>query len=176
MSDLKTPGPVLFFFSVLYNETAVSLSEVRALTSSICPIDFSFHHDYYPMKDYYSKEMGDSLHLKRIFFLCSNAIDRFELVTFKKLSDQLEKSNSVNRKRNINIDVGFVALDQVVLATGKPYYHRIHLKDGVFANLELYFQDNEFKTFPWSYPDYSHPEIRDFFKWARMLLKNTISV
>ena len=176
MSDLKTPGPVLFFFSVLYNETTISLSEVRALTSSVCPIDFSFNHDYYPMKDYYSKEMGDSHHLKRIFFLSSNPIDRIELIAFKKLSDQLEKSNSIDRKRNINIDVGFIALDQVVLATGKPYYHRVHLQDGVFANLELYFQENEFKTFPWSYPDYSHHEIREFFKWARMLLKHSLTV
>lgn len=176
MSDLKIPGPVLFFFSVLYNESKISLSEVRALVTSICPVDFSFIHDYYPMKDYYSKEMGDSLQLKRVFFLSAKPLERSEIVAFKKKADQLEKSHATDKKRSVNLDVGLIALDQVVLATGKPYYHRIHLADGVFANLELFFQDHEFKTFPWSYPDYSHPDIREFFRWSRSFLKNTGSL
>lgn len=176
MSDLKESGPVLFFFSVLYNDSFFVESDVRTIINQIAPIDISFDHDFFPMKDYYSKEMGDSLKLKRCFFLASRAFERNLLVPFKVHADQIEKLKSLDGKRTINIDVGFIALDQVILATGKPYFHRVYLEKGVYANLELFFQENEFKTFPWSYPDYSHLEIRDFFKWARTLLKNSLTL
>ncbi len=176
MSQLSKPSKVIFFQSVLYRSDLFSLENLKNLICSHFENDFSidivFEHDFFPMKEYYSKEMGEQLLLKRVFFVSARLKERDSLVSLKLLADQFEKINSENGARKINLDVGYVALDQVVLATGKPYYHRIHLDNGVFANLELFFQNNEWMPFPWSYPDYSHDEIREFLLWVRSFFKN----
>ncbi len=179
MSLLSNPTDVLFFQSVLYRSDLFTLDKIKTIIEEdFCDsknefkIHFIFEHDFFPMKEYYSKEMGDQNLLKRVFFVNSKLEDRKRLVDLKIKAEQFEKKYSDQSSRRINLDVGFIALDQVVLATGKPYYHRIHLDHGVYANLELFFQNNEWTLFPWSYPDYSHKEIREFFLWIRSFLKN----
>jgi hypothetical protein len=46
-----------------------------------------------------------------------------------------------------------------ILATGKNYAHRIYLGKGIYADLTLIFQKGAFRKLPWTYPDYSDPEM-----------------
>ncbi len=175
MSELKSPNNVFFFASLLYRADLYSVDEMIDISKRILPFDLQFSHSHFPMKDYYAKEMGASDSLSRLFLVCTTSTDRLFLVDFKLKSVEIEQMFSKDFRRTINFDIGFISLEQVVLATGKPYYHRVYLNHGVYANLELYQNDNEYKTFPWSYPDYSHEDIRVFFNYCRNLLKNTIN-
>ncbi len=60
-----------------------------------------------------------------------------------------------------------MAKEQVLLATGKPYSHRIYLSDGVFAELVYYFKEKSFHKVSWTYPDYQHEEKIKFFNSIR---------
>lgn len=171
MSKLKDTTRVVSFFSVLYRsdifqDTAILdifKSDFSLLSLSLYPCS------YFPMKDYYSKEMGDESLLKRVFIFSSKKIERSELVNLKVLAQEIEYKYSITDNRRINIDPGYVALEQVVLSTGKPYSHRIYLDKGVFAELTYEFKDSTFKALPWTYPDYCHDEIINFFNYIRRL-------
>lgn len=175
MSELQTPKEVFFFASLLYRSDLFSYEKVISISNNILPFDLEFTHAHFPMKDYYSREMGDAQMLNRLFLVCSQPMDRKRLVELKLMATDVEKSFLLENKRTINFDVGFISMEQVVLSTGKPYYHRVYLDRGVYANLELYQNEEEFKTFPWSYPDYAHEEIRRFFHYCRNLLKNSLN-
>lgn len=172
MSELSTPKEIFFFASLLYRSDLYSHEDVFKIAHTLLPFDLEFSHPHFPMKDYYAKEMGEARLLKRLFLVCSQCRDRKLLVEMKLKATELEKNYAKENKRTLNFDVGFISMEQVVLSTGKPYYHRIYLDHGVYANLELYQNDDEFKLFPWTYPDYAHPEIRQFFHYCRNLLKN----
>lgn len=175
MSELTSPKEVFFFASILYRVDLFSHVELITLANTVLPFQLEFSHNHFPMKDYYAKEMGDAALLGRLFLVSSQTMDRKLLINLKLVACELEKKFSKDNKRSLNFDVGFISLEQVVLATGKPYYHRIYLDHGVYANLELFQNEEEFKIFPWTYPDYAHPEIRHFFNYCRNLLKNSLN-
>jgi len=94
-------------------------------------------------------------------------IKREELVGIKIFTNELEKVFSVEGKRRVNIDPGYVAHEHLILATGKAYYHRPYLGGGVYADLTLVYREGEFKPMEWTYPDYRTEEMRSIFKKIR---------
>ncbi len=168
MSDLKPATQALVFFSVLYQEDKIGPGEIVSLLGPRYSHPIIFTHNFFPMKDYYSKEMGSGL--KRCFFFYPDAIERTELVDIKKECDALEKAHLQDQGRTFNIDPGLICLDQVLLSSGKPYSHRIYLGEGVFAELTYQFQGKSYETLSWTYPDYQHPEIIAKFNWMRSFL------
>ena len=54
-------------------------------------------------------------------------------------------------KRRLNIDPGYIAQAHLILATGKGFSHRPYLRDGIYADLTLIFQDGTFRSLPWTY-------------------------
>jgi hypothetical protein len=71
-----------------------------------------------------------------------------------------------------------VAREQVVLATGKRFSHRIYMGQGIYADLTLIYHKKAFQKLPWTYPDYCRPDMRQFLqrvrdKYVQDLQKNT---
>lgn len=149
MSELKPATKVCYFLSLLFQENF-----------NLEQIDFEhfelFEPSFNPLTDYYSKEMGDNL--KRVILFSNKKEFRDELVSKKLWADKLEHQFSIDGKRRVNIDVGYISLEQVVLATGKPYSHRIYLGKGVYTDLVFTFQNKSYQTLPWTYPDYADEE------------------
>ncbi len=169
MSQLNKPDQVLFFCSVLFNPKIWDDKKIE---------DLFFHFDFViqdilrpsenPLIDYYSNEMGDEL--DRAIYIFKNIGSRDQLVNFKLLTTQLENQSLLEGKRSINLDCGYISKENLVLATGKPYSHRVHLKDGVYAELTYTFQNKTYQGLPWTYPDYLSPEKIDFFNSNRSSL------
>jgi hypothetical protein len=88
-------------------------------------------------------------------------------VDIKLWSDELEGKGTVGGQRKVNIDPGYICLEQVMLATGKNYIHRIYLDRGVFANLTLIYEKGSFKAIPWTFPDYSEDKTIEMFNKLR---------
>lgn len=171
MSNLSNASDVIYFFSVLYREDLFSTESIL----NIFKEDFalvelaSYPCSYYPMKSYYSKEMGEESLLKRLFVFSSKKMTRLQLVALKLKADEVEKKYSQDKSRSINIDPGYTALEQVILSTGKPYSHRVYLDQGVFAELTYEYRDTTFLPLPWTYPDYCHEDVIRFFNFIRGL-------
>lgn len=173
MAQILHPPPVLLFWSVLVQSNEVSLETLRQSFEIICapaPV-LIFQHDYFPMKSYYSAEMGDESSLKRYFFFKMAPFQRQDLVQAKKQAMLFEDCASKDGRRLINIDPGTLGLDNVVLSTAKPYAHRIYHCDGIYSELCLLFKDENFHPVDWTYPDYRDQQVLEFFRFMRSFLK-----
>ena len=131
-------------------------------------LDFSF-------TDYYDSEMGGRP--VRYILLFRNLIDPAALADIKTLTNELEKQFSLEGNRRINLDPGTLSLSNLVLATCKDRSHRIPLKDGIYGETTLIYQDHDYQRLPWTYADYSSDEVRailrSFRARYRELLKTT---
>lgn len=119
----------------------------------------------FPYTDYYDSEMGG--HPVRYFILFEDLVDPSMLSHFKTVSNELEKSFECDSGRQINIDPGLLGLSSLVLATCKDRSHRIALSDGIFAEVTLIYQDHDFQSLPWTYADYSDPQVKSILRTFR---------
>lgn len=170
MSKLQAPSKGLLVASVLYRRDIHGEEDILNVLSIRFGEYVTFHHSYFPMKKYYSLEMGEESLLSRFFIVFTNNIERVDLVSAKLWAQKFELGFSSKGAREINLDMGLLTLENLILATGKNFSHRVYLGDGVFADLTLLMEGQKFKTTPWTYPDYSHPEVIDFFTWARQFI------
>lgn len=170
MSQLSAPLPILNFTSVLYRTDKHTEEEIISLWEKRFGESMIFHHHFFPMKEYYSSEMGEEDLLGRFFLISTTPALREDLIAHKIWADNLEQEFSENKKRTLNLDPGYVSLENVVLSTGKNYSHRVFLGAGVFAELTLIFKQPSFVVTNWTYPDYAHPQVIEFFNWIRNFL------
>lgn len=169
MSDLSSPSDILLFSSLLFNQEKFSdFQEISYFKEQFLEIKDVFFPEFNPLIKYYSKEMGETL--SRVILVFKQTYKRDDLIKFKKSATLFEKKHSFEQKRTVNIDIGFIALEQVVLATGKPYGHRLYLRDGVYAELTYIYTQGDYQTLPWTYPDYAYQRKRDFFSKIRSRL------
>jgi hypothetical protein len=126
------------------------------------------------MAKYYSSEMGAQEKLKRLFFVSLRPTPRESLLSAKQKALVWEQAWEDQGSRRINIDPGLLSLENVVLSTAKPYSHRIYLADGIYGELCLLFKQGKYTPLDWSYPDYSHEQVIDFFHFLRSFLKGRI--
>jgi hypothetical protein len=167
MSLRKVPSPARLLFSVIYREDGDFDHAVRTIHERIGRIEYASGPFPFDRTDYYEREMGAPLF--RRFLLAADHVAREDLVRAKLAAETIEEEFSVHGKRNVNIDPGLLTDENVVLATGKNYSHRIYLRDGVFADLTLVFEKGEYRPLPWTYPDLASPEIRTFLTMLRTL-------
>lgn len=165
----------LLFWSVLYNRKTVPRCALWADFERLAggPL-LVYSHPYYPMAKYYSSEMGELEDLERFFFVSLRPVEREVLLQAKQKALVWESVWEDAGARQINIDPGLLSLENVVLSTAKPYSHRIFLADGVYAELCLIFKQGRYSPLEWSYPDYSHEQVIDFFHFLRSFLKTRI--
>jgi hypothetical protein len=121
---------------------------------------------------YYEKEMGWPLHRRFVSFKL--LIRPEAIVDIKLQTNELEKRYLQEGRRKVNIDPGYVALERLVLATGKNYTHRIPLSKGIYADLTLVFHQGSFQTLAWTYRDYADPVVIGYFNNIRNHYKNQL--
>ena len=170
MSRRKVPPPARLLVSVIYREERDfdrSLRTISERLGTVARISGPFPFD---RTGYYEREMGAPLFRR---FLATDAVSRDELAAAKLAAEAIEREFSVHGRRTVNIDPGLLAEENLVLATGKNYSHRVYLRDGVFADLTLVFEKGEYRALPWTYPDYASTEIRSFLTGLRRELRET---
>lgn len=161
MSTLKVPPKVRLFMGIIYDENSEIISCLNSLEQKYGQIGFKSKIFPFDSTSYYSSEMGQNLSRKFIAF--EELIKREQIVEVKHYSNDLEDAFSLDKKRTINIDPGYIAAEHVVLSTGKAYSHRPYLGEGVYADLTLVYKNNSFIFLDWTYPDYKDKNIQDIF-------------
>jgi len=165
MSELLEPKPVRLLIGLIYSEDAPIDDCIKKLEEKFEEIDFISEQYNFDFTFYYEEEMGKGL--SRRFLSFKGLIKRDELVEIKIFTNNLEKIYSVQNRRNINIDPGYIAQEHLILATGKGYYHRPYLGKGVYADLTLVYRNKEYQSLDWTYPDYRSEEIKRLMKTLR---------
>ena len=165
MSKLKKPKPVKLIMSIIFKEKEILNAVMQELSSIFGQMDFASEILPFNFTDYYCKEMGKPL--KRQFISFLKLIPPETLPEIKHETNKVELKYSKEEKRQANIDPGYITAERLVLATGKNFTHRIYLRDGVYADLTLIYQNKDFRPLSWTYPDYASPGIREIFKQIR---------
>ncbi len=144
---------------VLFGQAAGRLSKSWGSVDMVSPW---FRFD---QTDYYEAEMGGPLFRRMLAF--AELADQERLVDMKLFANELEGRFTRDGKRLVNIDPGYLLAERFVLATGKNFTHRIHLRAGVYADLTLIFQKGRFRALEWTYPDYAGEPIICFLRCVR---------
>jgi hypothetical protein len=153
MSKPNPMEPVKLFFSIFANETTLLNETINILSSAYGQPDFISEIMLFDYTNYYSAEMGENL-VRR--FLSMEKLIRPEILPEIKLAtNEIEDKSTLNLRRQVNIDPGYISKAHLILATGKAYTHRPYLRDGIYADLTLVYQGKKFCSLPWTYPDYA---------------------
>lgn len=153
MSRPTPAQPVKLIFSILATEVELLNNTVAALSVAYGQPDFISVQMPFNYTDYYCPEMGENL--IRRFMSMEKLIRPEELPDIKLATNEIEKKSARDNRRLINIDPGYISQAHLILATGKGYAHRPYLREGIYADLTLFYQDKKFCSLPWTYPDYA---------------------
>ncbi len=157
MGTVREPPPVRYFVSLIFNDSGPTAAVEEELCDFLGPIQERSLPTPFLHSTYYEKEMGRNL--GRYFLLFERLTSREQLPEVKLRTNEIEARHAQQGNRTVNIDPGYVALEQVVLATTKGYAHRLYLGEGIFGDLTLMFENGSYRGLPWTYPDYRSEEI-----------------
>jgi hypothetical protein len=152
---------VIFHNREVY-ERAMNILEEKFGRWDFATEEFSFTSLF---SDYYDDEIGGEA-IRRIFsFEALVAPERqAEIKTF---TNQVEAELSVDGKRLVNLDPGFMSHGRLLLATTKKTGFRIPLSDGIYTELTLFYARGAWQKLPWTYRDYQSELVQDFLTKVR---------
>jgi len=115
--------------------------------------------------DYYVREMG--IELKRCFLSIEGLQSLESAVDWKLKTQEIENLLSLDGKRRINLDPGYLDFHRVVLFSGKEGPQKIYLRDGIWADLVLLKDKSGYRELAWTFPDLKDGSYNDFFMQVR---------
>ena len=176
MGIAKKPLPARLVMGFLAKDAAL-IDEIRPRLCKLYGEElevltaFPFH-----FTNYYKDEIGKSP--VRAFVTYKTLIDRESIVDIKLATNHLElefaKEHGTEGLRPVNLDPGYITLGQFFLATTKDQRQRVYIRDGIYVEPTLYFQDGHFHAFPWTYRDYQSKEYIEFLEAVRNQLKSSM--
>lgn len=176
MLQTTPPSKGLLFGSFLYRSDLFDEQILLGRWEALYGKCFSYVPEGNPLSQYYSAEMGPVEKLSRVFFVSTELFPREFLLSCKLLMINWEQEWAVEDKRMVNIDAGFLCVENFILATTKNYSHRVFIGQNIFADLTYQYHQGSLQTFPWTYPDYVDPKKIEFFTWLRSYLLQSISL
>ena len=175
MGSIHTPPPVKIFVGVLYSVPALLPRIENRLSALLGPIDVRSETFPFDSTHYYDDEMGTPIH--RCFFSFSQLSAAESIVRIKTSTNELEAAiarEHVGARRPVNLDPGYVELAKIVLASTKNFYHRILISGGIYAEVTQRYEAGEWRSFPWTFPDFRSGRYNTFFSTLRALYHDQI--
>ena len=158
-----SPSKAKLFLALLWNSSKRSKGHLfSALAGKWGQVYDSYDPSYFPMSEYYKKEMGEDL--RRSLVLMAPPISRESFIAVKQWSMEMEKEMSENGQRTVNIDPGLICPEQLLLISTKPYAHRIYLGQNLYAELCYTYSQKKYRPLPWTYPDYVQEDVIALFE------------
>lgn len=165
MSEPSPPKPAKLVIGFFLKEKGSGIRVVKTLTDKYGAVDMASPWLPFNFTTYYNDEMGTPLFRRLVAF--KQLIHQDSLADIKLFTNNLENEHSIDGKRVVNIDPGYLLHERFVLATGKNFSHRIHIGKGIYADLTLIYTKGGFEPLPWTYPDYASENIMTFLKQVR---------
>jgi len=181
MRELGQPAEAHFLAGLLTGDEGLFARALEELEPFFGPVMRESEAVPWTHSSYYEDELGTDLLRKFVFF--SRCVDPILLVEAKKATMEVERKlgrkttggitesdssgTSDGIKRHINIDPGYMTRAKLVLASSKDFSHRIYLGGGVHAEVTLYFKDESFRPFFYTYQDYKDEKNISLFNEVR---------
>jgi hypothetical protein len=171
MGRIRTPEKSLLFIGALFSDQEYYLRAYGILNRSFGEVAMESSPFKWDFSDHYRQEMGAPLYRRFLFF--RKLIDPGNLADIKLATNEIERSMSVDERRLINLDPGYLTLAKIVLASTKDYSHRIYLKEGIHAEVTLIYSKETGQYIPNinTYNDYKDERHGKIFLLGRELLQ-----
>ena len=163
------PDPVKFFIGILFSDLKLLEKVIHLLTEKFGEIDYTSPEFEFNVSDYYREEIGGSILRKFVSF--ANLINPGNLAKIKIKSNEIEDHLSVNGKRKVNLDPGYMDFNKVVLASAKYDGQKIYLALGIYADPVLWYEKRSFHPYSYSFPDFKTGAYNETFLQIRILYK-----
>jgi hypothetical protein len=158
--------------ALMYSDSISYKKAVDGLIKKFGLIEFESKEYKFNFTDYYKKEMCSNLLKKFICF--KKLIKKGDLAHIKNFTIKLEEKYKKKGKRKINIDPGYITINNLVLGSIKERPHKVYLSKGIYADLNLLLKKKSCVNFPWTFADYQLKFNQEFFLKVRKNLLDKI--
>ncbi|PLV57235.1 DUF4416 family protein [Thermotoga sp. SG1] len=167
MGEVKVPDLVNLVMFIFASHIDYWFNELKpVLEERFGPMDYvSDNLDFEKYTFYYSEEMGQGLKGKLVSF--ERLIHPHQLADIKLETNSIEKMFSIEGKRKVNIDPGYIHHTQFVLASTKHWGNRIYIGKGIYAEVTLAYVRGKFKDMEFTYPNYREEEYKKHLERIR---------
>ncbi len=152
MAEVNEALPVKYFVAVLFSEEQVLVQALEQLQARWGSFDIAGSDHEFDVTDYYYPEMGGPLYRRLVSF--AELLDPMQLVDMKLECNRVEDALSVEGKRRVNLDAGYLDHNKVLLASAKEAGQKIYLGKGIYADLAGRYKSGKYQPFEWSFPDF----------------------
>jgi hypothetical protein len=163
MGTIRSSYPVKFFVSILTSIPSALKTAEERLEARYGPVELRSEPFPFDQTHYYDREMGSPI--QRVFLVFPGLISATQLPDRKIETNRLEHQIAAEYSqvpRPVNLDPGYLDQAKVVLASTKDFSHRLLVSEGIYAEVTLYFQGGEWRSWPWTFPDFRAGQYNGF--------------
>jgi len=153
--EMAQPEPVenvKLLVALLYQQESALVEAQQRMEGHWGPIDFSGPSHSFDMTDYYESEMGPNLQRRLLSF--QHLVPPESLREAKLTANAIEDAMTRQQGRRVNLDVGYLDHNKIVLGSVKSAGHKIHLGQGIYADLVARYGHGRYQPFEWTFPDF----------------------
>lgn len=173
MATPRSPEKAVFFSGILARGADLLPRAREALEGAFGPAFMESAVFPFAHTGYYREELGPEP--VRMFLAWPEPCPTDSLARAKLATNALEAdlARRLGGPRPINLDPGYLTQAKLVLASAKNFAHRIHLRDGIYAEVTLQYRHGRFRTLPWTFPDFADGRYDAFFLALREKIPGT---
>lgn len=164
MGLISKPLPGKLFVGILTSVDSLLPRTEAGLTALFGPSDLRAGPFPFDATTYYDEEMGSPV--SRYFLGFSRLISPENLADIKEETNELEAAIAAETpsvRRPVNLDPGYLEQAKIVLASTKNFYHRILISGGIYAEVTQHYEDGQWRSLPWTFPDFRSGRYSEFF-------------
>jgi hypothetical protein len=170
MAEVKPFAPAKLIVGIISSQDQYFARTGEVLEALYGPVDLRSPFFPFNLTDYYEKQMGKDL--RRLFLSFAALVPPEALSEIKIRTNALEKEMRdafAGKGRLVNVDPGILTGSALFMATTKDFAHRVPLRQGIYAHLELLFTKTTAHFLPWTYPDFQQEGYQEFFLEVRRI-------
>jgi hypothetical protein len=147
-----SPEAVKYLVAVLWADEDALPDAYEQMIAQWGVIEFSGLDRLFDLTDYYEPEMGANLYRRLVAFETLRCPG--ELADAKRACIAIEEALAGPNGRRVNLDIGYLDHNKVVLASVKAAGQKIYLANGIYADLVARYADGRYQPFSWTFPDF----------------------
>lgn len=164
--------PVKYFIGALHSSDDLLDKACKIVENKFSTIDLMSENFLFGGTDYYEKEMGKKIY-RRIFSL-EKLDDPLFLADAKLMCNNIEDEIAIDGKRKVNLDIGYIDFNKVVLGSAKYCANKIYIGKGIYADSALHYSKGKFTPYPWAFLDFKHDYYYEFMMKIRIRYKHQL--
>jgi hypothetical protein len=177
MGTIRKRLPAKLFTGALTSLPEILPEAEKRLTALFGAVDLRSELFPFDRTHYYDQAMGTPIY--RCFFSFTELVEPASIAGIKIQTNEMEAALAAEYRqapRPINLDPGYLDQSKIVLASTKDFYHRILISQGIYAEVTLHFEKGEWRSFPWTFPDFKSDRYHAFFMSLRERYRNQIRI